>query len=83
MAADKVTVLRLAMVPKAMAIAAVSASDMTTSSGSTDQVSATTWAKIVSIPCPWEQAPDETKIFPEGSIRTVALSNGPTPVPST
>ena len=37
MAADKVTVLRLAMVPKAMAIAAVSASDMTTSSGSTDQ----------------------------------------------
>ena len=83
MAADKVTVLRLAMVPNPMAIAAVSASDITTSSGSTRQMSATTCAKIVSIPWPWGQAPDDTKILPEGSIRTIALSKGPTPVPST
>jgi len=52
MAADKVTVLRLAIVPKPMAIAAVSASEMTTFAGSTHQVSATTCAKIVSMPCP-------------------------------
>ena len=82
-AADNVTVLRLAIVPKPIAIAAVSASEMMTFSGSTDQVSATTWAKMVSMPCPCGQAPEETKILPEGSIRTVALSNGPTPVPST
>jgi len=49
-----------------MAIRAVSPNEMTTSRGSTDQVSATTWAKMVSIPCPWEQAPDVTYIDPVG-----------------
>ena len=83
MAADRFTVLRLAIVPKPMAIREVSPNEMTTSRGSTDQVSATTWAKIVSMPCPWEQAPELTYIDPVGSIRTIALSNGPTPVPST
>ena len=60
MAADSVTVVRLAMVPKPMAIAAVSASDSTTSSGVTPQASATTWAKIVSMPWPCGQAPEAT-----------------------
>jgi hypothetical protein len=83
MAPDRVTVLRLAIVPKPMAMRAVSPNEMTTSRGLTDQVSATTWAKMVSIPCPCEQAPDVTYIDPVGSIRTMALSNGPTPVPST
>ena len=82
-AADRVTVLRLAIVPKPIGIAAVSASEMTTSSGATFHRSATIWEKIVSIPWPCAQAPDPTYTLPEGSIRTVAPSNGPTPVPST
>ena len=82
-AADSVTVVRLASVPKPMAIAAVSASAITTSSGMTCQASATTCEKIVSMPWPCGQAPEVTKILPDGSMRTSALSNGPTPVPST
>ncbi len=58
-AADTVTVLRLAIVPKPIGIAAVSASETTTSSGLTFQASATIWAKIVSMPWPCGQAPDE------------------------
>ena len=83
MAALRFTVLRLAIVPKPMAISDVSPNAMATSPGSTDQRSATTWAKIVSMPCPWEQAPELTVIEPFDSMRTSALSNGPTPVPST
>ena len=59
-AADNVTVLRLAIVPNPIAIAAVSARVITTSSGGTFQRSAATCAKIVSIPWPCGHAPDET-----------------------
>ncbi len=52
--------LRLAMVPKPIEIAEVSASAMTTSSGLTFQASATTCEKIVSMPWPCGQAPEAT-----------------------
>ena len=79
---DSVTVLRLAIVPNPMAMLAVSARETTTSSGLTDQASATIWAKMVSMPWPCGQAPPERWTLPEGSIRTVAPSKGPMPVPS-
>jgi hypothetical protein len=58
-AADTVTVLRLAIVPKPIGIAAVSPSEMTTAAGVTFRASATIWAKIVSMPWPCGHAPDE------------------------
>ena len=58
-AAERVTVLRLAIVPKPMAMAAVSASGHDVF-GSDQPGSAATWAKIVSIPCPCGHAPEET-----------------------
>jgi hypothetical protein len=82
-AADRFTVVRLAIVPNPMATREVSPNAMMTSCGSTTQVSATTWAKIVSMPCPCAQAPEVTYIDPLDSIRTTALSKGPTPLPST
>jgi hypothetical protein len=58
-APDSVTVLRLAIVPKPIAIDAVSASETTTSSGLTFHRSAVIWAKIVSMPWPCGAAPPE------------------------
>ena len=59
-AAESVTVLRLAIVPNPIEIADVSASAMTTSDGLTFHSSATTCEKIVSMPWPCGQAPEAT-----------------------
>src|SRR5216117_375681 len=46
----------------------------------TRNLSATTWAKTVSCPWPWELEPVSTVISPVRSTRTVALSNPAPPL---
>ena len=41
------------------------------------------WAKVVSWPCPWAEVPVYAVTVPDGSTRTMALSNGPNPHIST
>ena len=52
-----------------------------TSSRGTPNSSLTIWAKVVSWPCPWGETPVSTVTLPEGSKRTVLLSQ-PIPPPS-
>src|ERR1043166_5372177 len=81
MRADKVTVLRLAVGAKPMAMSDVSASATTTFSGFTFHASATTWAKIVSMPCPCGQAPEGTNTLPGASLRPPGGKTAPPPAP--
>ena len=81
-APDSVTVERLASVPKPIAIADVSASVITTSSGVTSQGRRQPGENRLHA-LALRTAPELTNILPDGSMRTSALSNGPTPVPST
>ena len=68
------TALRLAKVPMPKGMAAVSPPTTVTQSSGTPRASAATWAKEVSCPCPWLQAPVATTARPDASIRTVAPS---------
>ena len=45
-------------------------------------ISATTWGKVVSCPCPWEWLPVITEIEPVALTRTVADSYSPARAPS-
>ena len=54
-----------------------------TRSGATPKVSAASCASMVWVPWPWSVAPVATTILPDGPMRTLTLSNGPRPVPST
>ena len=54
-----------------------------TSAGVTPSSSAAIWASVVSSPWPCEVTPVNTVTRPAASTRTVAPSNGPTPVSST
>ena len=44
--------------------------------------SATSWANVVSCPCPWLWQPVNTSTEPVGLTRTSADSHRPTPAPS-
>ncbi len=60
----------------------VSPCTMVTLSIGTPSRSETSWAKVVSCPCPWLCEPVSTSIDPVGFTRTSADSHRPTPAPS-
>ena len=68
---------RLPKVPMPYCTMAVSPWSTMTSSMPTPSSSAAIWAKVVSSPCPWGEAPVMTVTLPVGSILTVALSQPP------
>src|SRR3972149_6665059 len=69
-----ITAWRDANAPRPNGVASVSPSITVTESNGTPSSEATTWAIVVSSPCPWEVTPASTVTAPDGSIRTVAPS---------
>ena len=76
-----ITVCRLAKAPRPSEIAPVSPAITVMSAGSTPSCSAQICASAVLMPCPIATAPVKTETLPDLSMRTVADSNGPRPVP--
>ena len=70
---------RLAPVPPPDGNNSVSLWYMWTSAGVTPSSSATIWAKVVSVPCPWGETPLKVEMRPDGSISTLALSERRSP----
>ena len=73
------TVPRLAEVPPPFAMIPVSLWRMVMSSGVSPSSSAAIWEKVVSVPCPWGDAPMCMVTCPEASMITRELSSRTSP----